>query len=101
MDFLVILFGAALLALIIASALGSMRNPKEKSFLCARCRQETDYTNRTIGAWRRGQKKFYCNACHQQWLRTHPPRETAERAGCLGVLAVPFLVIIALVANFA
>ncbi|MGI0134559.1 MAG: hypothetical protein ACREBW_06350, partial [Candidatus Micrarchaeaceae archaeon] len=65
------------------------------------------HTPRTIEAWRAGKTKFFCNACHGQWLRSHPPQAQSGRpaysgragnSGCLGVMVL-FILLPALFAT--
>lgn len=85
--------------LMALSLLMRLRRPKEKTFKCARCSTIAPHTPRTIEAWRSGKKKFFCNACHAQWLRSHPSpvNNRSEKSGCLGVfaffIAIPCLLI--------
>jgi hypothetical protein len=77
----------------VAYLLLGRRLPKERNFKCAGCSAWTAHTNRTIEAWRSGRTRFYCNACHGQWLKSHPAiGSTAlsreSRSGCLGVTAL-------------
>jgi len=84
------------------------RLPKQRKFKCAKCSAWTEHTARTIEAWRVGRTKFYCNACHGQWVRTHPAPQYApdmptpsrptrsSPSGCLGVTV--FMVLLPTVA---
>jgi len=83
----------AVIAVIVVVALlfRPRRKPKEKNFRCARCATNSPHTNRTIEAWRKGKTKFFCNACHAQWLRSQPASAApgySSRSGCLGVLVL-------------
>ena len=69
--------------------------PKDKTFRCARCKSIAPHSQRTINAWRKSKKKFFCDACHVKWLETLPPRARERAAylggarsefGCLGVV---------------
>ena len=78
--------------------------PKQKTFRCARCSSIAQHTERTLNASREGKTSFFCNACHAQWVRSHPTRRaparagrSGERSGCLGVLACLMLIPIAIV----
>ncbi|MBK1716284.1 cold shock domain-containing protein [Thiocystis violacea] len=82
----------ALLALILLSR---PRKPKEKTFSCARCKTVAAHDKRTIRAWNNGHIRFYCGACHRQWLSENPTHahtrassSGGERNGCLGILAL-------------
>jgi len=89
---------AVIVVVVIVLFFLPRKKPKEKEFKCARCSKIAPHTNRTIEAWRDGKTKFFCNACHAQWLRTQPNStgpNYSSRSGCLGVLAilvfVPFI----------
>jgi hypothetical protein len=78
--------------------------PSNLRFTCAGCKGQFTHSRRTIGAWDKGQRSFFCNACHTKWLGANPPsgKRGAARvitgapqggSGCLGVaillIAVP------------
>ncbi len=78
--------------------------PANLRFTCAGCKGEFTHSRRTIAAWDKGQRSFFCNACHTKWLGANPPsgKRGAARVitgpgkggnGCLGVaillVAVP------------
>ena len=50
----------------------SARGPANLSFICAGCDEQFTHTKRTLGAWEKGTRKFYCNACHTKWRTSHP-----------------------------
>ena len=82
--------------LVVARFLAGRGRPKEKSFRCTRCSASAMHTPRTIGAWRRGKTRYFCDSCHGQWLRAQPRGVRASdggRSGCLGsvmiLIAVP------------
>lgn len=76
--------------------------PANMRFTCAGCSGKFTHNRRTLGAWEKGSRAFYCNACHTKW-RGHPPPKPGQMvpvraqkkggAGCLGLalllLAVP------------
>ncbi|WP_132975027.1 hypothetical protein [Thiobaca trueperi] len=107
-----VIAGIAFAVLIVLSLLMRRRRPKERTFKCSRCSTIAEHTPRTIDAWRSGKTKFFCNACHARWLRSHPAPAAhnraelapahnragrSERSGCLGMfaflVALPFLLI--------
>jgi hypothetical protein len=82
--------------------------PANLRFTCAGCSGQFTHSRRTIAAWNKGTRKFFCNACHTKWhgvLPTRrapvitkpdraskspppvapPPADRKSRAGCLGV----------------
>lgn len=94
----IVLFAVVLV--IAYFVFGRRRVPKDRSFRCARCSSMAQHTPRTINAWREGKSKFFCNACHGEWVRSHPQRRSlggGSRSGCLGVMACLVLIPIALV----
>ena len=101
-----ILGSIAVVAVIVVCVhfLFGRRLPKERNFRCAGCSTWTAHTNRTIEAWRSGRTRFYCNACHSEWLKSHPAQSSNNassgdsRSGCLGVTV--FLVGVPTVAIF-
>jgi hypothetical protein len=94
----------AVIAIVVVAALLFLvrrRQPKERTFACGRCSAVVPHTPRTVEAWRAGKNKFFCNACHAQWLRSHPaPAYTRTaapgRSGCLSVVVL-FLLLPAVV----
>lgn len=87
----------ALVALALVARLIPKRQPPEKFFKCSRCHALTRHNNRTIEAWRNGKPRFFCQACHADWLRSRPPREREQfssrgsafrGSGCLGVVVL-------------
>jgi hypothetical protein len=48
------------------------RGPQKLRFICAGCEGQFNHTKRTIGAWEKGIRRFYCNACHTKWRGSHP-----------------------------
>ncbi|WP_157770222.1 hypothetical protein [Methylomonas koyamae] len=94
----------AVVVVAVFSFFGRKRQPKERMFKCSRCSAVSAHTPRTIEAWRAGKTKFFCNTCHGQWLRSHPPQAHSDRlaysgragnSGCFGV-AVLFILLPAL-----
>jgi hypothetical protein len=90
---------AAIAVVVVVASLffGRKRQPKERTFKCARCSAVSAHSSRTFEAWRAGKTKFFCNACHGQWLRSRPPQvrdsrpaypERSGNSGCLGVMLV-------------
>ena len=48
------------------------RGPNNLWFVCAGCEGQFNHTRRTISAWEKGTRRFYCNACHTKWRGSHP-----------------------------
>jgi|SRR6185369_3456599 hypothetical protein len=79
------LAGAVLLALVAAFVLRSWRSrsgtsggntprgPSNLHFVCAGCKGQFTHTKRTVAAWERGTRRFFCNSCHKSWREAQPP----------------------------
>ena len=52
--------------------------PAEKTFACARCGSRTAHGERTVFAWTRGERTFYCDPCNQAWLESCTPQQRAK-----------------------
>jgi hypothetical protein len=75
--------------------------PANLRFACAGCSGQFTHSRRTLTAWKKGNRQFFCNACHTKWRGSHtlrragggPPgaiqlrRDSARKsgAGCLGI----------------
>lgn len=51
------------------------RGPASMQFVCAGCAQQFTHTKRTVAAWEKGTRRFFCNACHQKWRGSRAPQE--------------------------
>jgi hypothetical protein len=64
------------------------RGPATLNFFCARCSVQTLHTRRTISAWEKGSRRFFCNNCHKNWREAQPPSNTPQssvsRSGSMG-----------------
>jgi hypothetical protein len=97
------------LALGIVSRLWPKPRPKDMHFRCARCNARAAHTERTIEAWRQKKTKFFCQACHRQWLESQSDQRRyvgargtyGGRSGCLGVLVLLVFLPTALIAGLA
>jgi hypothetical protein len=81
----------AIAVVVVLLFFGRKRQPKERTFTCGRCSTVAPHTPRTVEAWRAGKTKYFCNACHAQWLRSRPtpahtPTVSPARSGCLSVV---------------
>ena len=86
-----LIFGVAVvlvLALAIVGKLWPKRQPPSPLFKCARCGTTARHNNRTIEAWRSGKAKFFCQACHAQWLasQANGSHSRSRDSGCLGIV---------------
>ncbi len=50
--------------------------PSNVRFECAGCSQQFTHTKRTVAAWEKGTRRFFCNTCHKKWRDSHPPQES-------------------------
>ena len=84
----------------------SSRGPSNLHFVCAGCKRQFAHTKRTVAAWERGSRRFFCNTFHRSWREANPgppaeaqaPREAVRtsssrgvvpaRSGCLSVIVV-------------
>lgn len=70
------------------------RGPNNLHFVCAGCKGQFTHTKRTVGAWERGSRRFFCNSCHQSWRQANPgapavpsaPRVAQGRSSTRGVV---------------
>lgn len=46
--------------------------PANLRFECSGCAGQFTHTRRTLGAWEKGTRRFYCNACHKKWREARP-----------------------------
>jgi len=53
--------------------------PANLRFTCAGCSQQFTHSRRTLAAWRRGTRQFFCNACHTKWRGAQPRHQLPER----------------------
>lgn len=52
------------------------RGPANIRYVCAKCAGEFTHSNRTISAWEKGSRRFFCNPCHKTWRLANPAQET-------------------------
>lgn len=91
---------AAIAVLVVLALFKQKQQPPSRIFKCGRCGSAAHHNDRTSEAWRNGKARFFCQACHRQWLRSQPELErrsgdvrsdsmpTASRRGCLGAFAL-------------
>jgi DNA-directed RNA polymerase subunit RPC12/RpoP len=48
------------------------RGPANLRYVCAGCSEQFTHTRRTLGAWEKGTRRLFCNACHTKWRGSHP-----------------------------
>lgn len=54
------------------------KRPTATTFRCARCGSVAAHIDRTVFAWTRGERKFYCDPCNDAWLEACTPRQRAK-----------------------
>ena len=42
-------------------------------YICSGCSKNIRHSKRTLSAQKRDTTHFFCNACHQKWIKTRPP----------------------------
>ena len=50
------------------------RGPANLRFICKGCSGQFTHSKRTIGAYEKGARSFFCNPCHLKWRETNPQR---------------------------
>lgn len=68
----------AIVCVIVAQVVIRMLVPKapaEKAFACARCGSNNNHNERTVFAWTRGERRFYCDPCNETWLASCTPKQ--------------------------
>ena len=98
----------ALLALLrrSGSRRSPSRGPNNLHFVCAGCNGQFTHTKRTVSAWERGSRRFFCDSCHRSWREANPgapaPAQASRaayrqssprglvpaRSGCMSVIVV-------------
>ena len=97
---IIVVVGLVLVAVAVVRQLAPGARPKYRYFRCARCGASTEHSERTINAWRQKKTRFYCHACHVQWLKSLPVDRSGHdtqsaSSGCLGAVAMLAVVPIA------
>lgn len=54
--------------------------PANLRFTCAGCSGQFTHSRRTISAWGKGTRRFYCNACHTKWQGSHQAQSPADKS---------------------
>lgn len=62
----------------------SKPNPSDP-YACSGCGVQVKHNRRTVSAWEKGARSFYCKSCHGKWREE---QSSKQPAGCLGVLAL-------------
>ena len=56
------------------------RGPASLHYVCAGCSAQSTHSRRTIGAWEKGTRRFFCSDCHTKWRDKQPPRDVQSSA---------------------
>lgn len=67
---------------------GAVRPDKGQSYTCAKCGKSDKHVNRTLSAWDKGARSFFCRTCHSEWRDQNP---AGTRNGGCAVAAVALL----------
>lgn len=54
-------------------------------YACSGCGVQVKHNRRTVSAWEKGARSFYCKACHGKWREE---QFNKQPAGCLGVFVL-------------
>ena len=46
--------------------------PATSRFICARCARQFPHSKRTLNAWDKGSRRFFCALCHAAWAEESP-----------------------------
>ena len=56
------------------------RGPSNLRFICKGCSSQFTHSKRTIGAYEKGSRSFFCNLCHSKWRETNPAKPSGQHA---------------------
>ena len=56
------------------------RGPSNLRFICKGCSGQFTHSKRTISAYEKGARSFFCNPCHLKWRETNPPKPASPQA---------------------
>ena len=48
------------------------RGPSNLRYICKGCSDQFTHSKRTIGAYGKGARSFFCNSCHSKWREANP-----------------------------
>ncbi len=57
----------------------AFRGPTKMYFTCGGCSGQFAHTKRTVGAWEKGSRRVFCDACHKKWRNAQPPQTSSAR----------------------
>ena len=63
--------------------------PSNLRYTCKGCSELLTHSKRTIGAYEKGARSFFCNSCHSKWRESNPgqpmaPQKLAKLAPSIG-----------------
>lgn len=50
------------------------RGPSNLKFVCKGCSNPFAHSKRTVGAYEKGARSFFCNSCHAKWRESNPSK---------------------------
>ena len=56
------------------------RGPSNLRFICKGCSSQFTHSKRTIDAYEKGSRSFFCNSCHSKWRETNPAKPAVPHA---------------------
>lgn len=54
--------------------------PNSLHYVCTGCSVQFTHSRRTIGAWEKGTRRFFCSNCHSKWRDKQTPKEVHSNA---------------------
>ena len=55
------------------------RGPSNLRYICRGCSDQFTHSKRTIGAYEKGARGFFCNSCHSKWRESNPARPADQQ----------------------
>lgn len=55
------------------------RGPSSLRYVCRGCSNQFTHTRRTVGAYEKGARSFFCNSCHAKWRETNATKPAAPQ----------------------
>lgn len=99
MEVLVLVVAIALIAyFVLNKGTSKSTQPRQgEKYACSGCGVQVRHNKRTVSAWERGSRSFFCQDCHKNWREEQAKKQTTS-SGCLGSLAI--LVVIPLIIGY-
>jgi len=92
MEILVLVVAIAVIAyFVLNNNTQKSTEPKVgENYACSGCGTQEKHNKRTVAAWGRGSRSFFCQPCHKKWRDEQQQKPTSS--GCLGSLIIMLLV---------